>query len=138
VQCVCTLSNKGEAKPTVRERTDASGAPTYRGPRGENPRPAIREERAEAAGAVRPPPKKEYSIAISCNECLAGPAGIAGHPGLWVRSFGGSRMIFRCDGCETLWFRSGNAPDYRWAVVEDRDALAAAAGLRVPKHVASR
>jgi len=55
-----------------------------------------------------------------------------------VRSFGGSKMIFRCDGCETLWFRSGNAPDYRWAVVEDRDALAAASGLRVPKHVAGR
>jgi len=54
-----------------------------------------------------------------------------------VRSFGGSKMIFRCDGCETLWSRSGHATEYLWAIVEDREARAAS-GLRVPIHVASR
>jgi len=70
---------------------------------------------------------------LSCNECLAGPAGIAGHPGLWVRSLDGAQMIFRCAGCETLWSRDGDASGYEWAVVDGR-AAARRAGVAVPSR----
>jgi hypothetical protein len=58
----------------------------------------------------------------SCEQCSAGPAGIAGHPKLWVRSLNGSEMIFQCEGCQTLWTRSGKPERYDWAAVNDTAA----------------
>ena len=74
---------------------------------------------------------------LSCDQCLAGPAGIAGHPDLWARSLHGAQMIFRCEGCETVWTRDGNADGYEWAVVEGR-AAARPPGIALPSRAEPR
>ena len=75
---------------------------------------------------------KDHPMDFSCDQCSAGPAGIAGHPNLWVRSLHGGEMIFRCESCEALWCRSGHASTrFNWAIMNDRAAMRKV-GLSVP------
>jgi hypothetical protein len=41
-----------------------------------------------------------------CPACLLGPSAIDGHADLLVLTLGEGRMGFRCQGCQSLWYRT--------------------------------
>ena len=51
-----------------------------------------------------------------CQDCKAGPAGIAGHDRLFSETMGAGRMHFRCRACDLVWVRlQDDAGEFVWS-----------------------
>lgn len=51
-----------------------------------------------------------------CDDCLEGPRGIAGHPGLVMDTLGGRAVIFKCPACRAFWTRAYQGDgEFVWA-----------------------
>jgi hypothetical protein len=61
-----------------------------------------------------------------CHACRLGPSAIDGHADLMVLTLGDDRMCFRCQGCQSLWYRTFVGQGlYTWS-----DAPRQAIGMR--------
>ena len=51
----------------------------------------------------------------ACEACRRGPAGIAGHEGLFSHKMDSQKMQFRCRDCGVAWVRRYGVPgEYLW------------------------
>lgn len=68
-----------------------------------------------------------------CHACVLGPSAIDGHADLMVLTLGDDRMCFRCQGCQSLWYRTSAGPGgYAWSRAGERTIRMRPLDLAVP------
>lgn len=56
----------------------------------------------------------------TCADCERGPAGIAGHEGLFSQTMRPAEMHFKCRGCGRAWARhSAGEGAFRWEEIKE-------------------
>jgi hypothetical protein len=74
-----------------------------------------------------------------CPACLLGPSAIDGHADLMVLTLGEDRMCFRCQGCQSLWYRTFIGQDrYAWSRAAEQAMRMRKLDLAVPPRSDSR
>ena len=74
-----------------------------------------------------------------CHACLLGPSDIDGHADLLVLTLGESRMCFRCQGCQSLWYRTpARHGGFTWSRTAEQVLRMRAQDLAVPPLSGSR
>lgn len=68
-----------------------------------------------------------------CHACRLGPSAIDGHADLMVLTLGEDRMSFRCQGCQSLWYRTAaRQGGFAWSRAAEQVIRMRAQDLAVP------
>ena len=74
-----------------------------------------------------------------CHACQLGPSAIDGHADLLVLTLGEGRMCFRCQGCQSLWYRTrAGQGDYAWSTTAEQVVRMLKLDLALPPLSGSR
>lgn len=74
-----------------------------------------------------------------CHACRLGPSAIDGHADLMVLTLGEDRMCFRCQGCQSLWYRTFMGQGrYAWSSTGQQAIRMGKLDLAVPPLSGSR
>lgn len=74
-----------------------------------------------------------------CHACVLGPSAIDGHADLLVLTLGEGRMGFRCQGCQSLWYRTpARQGGFAWSRTAEQVIRMRAQDLAVPPLSGSR
>lgn len=74
-----------------------------------------------------------------CHACLLGPSAIDGHADLMVLTLGEGRMCFRCQGCQSLWYRTrAGQGGYAWSRTAEQVMRMRKLDLAVPPRSDTR